>query len=192
LSLLPKEPLTIWCAELSVSEIGAALKLTPEDVIAKFRDARITSWFAEIWGERLFSYRKHTSSNHPGSDASIPLGAIGRFDISVRCLTRAGIKFQKSKNIGSGRSATLEDVYSAIEGVERVVVVDIREFPRLRFIPLDSKWLLRRARHGKLTPTGMTAANFEAWLDSDFSVPRKDFSLDLALTDSVEAVHPGV
>jgi hypothetical protein len=68
---------------VSVDEISNALKITPTDVIEKFRDGRITSWFAEIWGERLFSYKKHRSSNYPGSDASIDLGAIGPCSKSV-------------------------------------------------------------------------------------------------------------
>src|SRR4029077_19546442 len=106
------------------------------DVIAKFRDGRVTSWFAEIWGERVFKYTKHPNSNYPGSDASIDLGAMGPFEISVRSLTGAGIRFQKSANIGSGRSATQNDVNDSIAGVDRVVVVDIRGFPNLTFIPL--------------------------------------------------------
>ena len=69
------------------------------------------------------------NSNHPGSDARIDVGAIGRFEISVRTLTHSGIKFKKSKDIGSGRSATQSDVYNAISGVEVVVVVDIRAGP---------------------------------------------------------------
>lgn len=140
---------------LSVDDISRALKITPPDVINKFRDGRVTSWFAEIWGERLFSYKTHANSNYPGSDASIDLGAIGPFEISVRCLTKAGIKFQKSANIGSSRSASQNDVYDAVSGVERVVVVDIRQFPELTFLPLDSKWLLRRAHEGTLTATGL-------------------------------------
>jgi hypothetical protein len=130
-SAASKPLLTYWKAELSVDAISHALKITPSDVVAKFRDGRVTSWFAEIWGERLFRYTKHPNSNHPGSDASIDLGAMGPFEISVRSLTNAGIRFQKSANIGSGRSASQSDVDDAIAGVDRVVVVDIRDFPKL-------------------------------------------------------------
>ena len=141
----------------------------------------MTSWFAEIWGERLFSYKKHPNTNYPGSDASIDLGAIGPFEISVRSLTRAGIKFQKSRNIGSSRSATQSDVYDAIAEVERVVVVDIRVFPNLTFIPLDSKWLLRQAHAGVLTARGLTAARFYGLLTEEFDIEEKPFDLSLAL-----------
>ena len=135
---MPKDFLTIVEAELSLDELRTALRITQEDALAKFKDPRITSWFAEIWGERLFSYSKHLNSNHPGSDAKIDLGTIGRFDISDRCFNKGTIKFQKSKHIGSGRKATMEDLIEAIESVERVVIVDLRKFPLLRFFPIDS------------------------------------------------------
>ena len=76
---------------------------------------------------------------------------MGPFEVSVRSLTGAGIRFQKSANIGSRRSASQDDVEDAIAGIERVVVLDIRYFPSLTFIALDSKWLLRQAHKGVLT-----------------------------------------
>ena len=82
---MPKDKITIVEAELSLIDLSKALRISPIDAMAKFRDPRITSWFAEIWGERLFGYKKHLSSNHPGSDAAINLVTMGRFDIGVRC-----------------------------------------------------------------------------------------------------------
>jgi hypothetical protein len=154
-----------------------ALCVTADDVMAKFQDPRVTSWFAEIWGERLFAYKKHLSSNHPGSDAQIDLGAIGRFDISVRCFNKNTIKFQKSKFIGSGRSATTNDLIESVESVERVVVVDLRRFPLLRFIPLDSKSLLKLIRLGKLSPSGISPGRFDAWLAESFSITVQQIDL---------------
>jgi len=123
------------------------------------------------------SHRKHLSSNHPGSDARIDLGAIGRFDISVRCFNKNTIKFQKSKFIGSGRSATPDDLIGSVESVERVVVVDLRQFPLLRFIPLDSKALLKLIRLGKLTPSGISPARFDSWLAESFSTSVQQVDL---------------
>src|SRR5689334_15159550 len=160
-----KRALIFWETALSVEQISQALKITPADVVSKFQDGRVASWFAEIWGERLFSYTKHTNTNYPGSDARIELGAIGPFEISVRSLTKAGIKFQKSANIGSGRNASQIDVDDAIASVERVVVVDIRKFPNLTFIPLDTKWLLRQAHNGVLTASGLSPPRFHRMLE---------------------------
>jgi hypothetical protein len=180
-SVASKPHLTFWKAALSVDEISKALKVAPGDVISKFRDGRVTSWFAEIWGERVFKYTKHPNSNYPGSDGSIDLGAIGPFKVSVRSLTNSGIKFQKSANIGSGRSATQHDVYNAVAGVELVVVVDIRNFPDLTFIPIDSKWLMTKAHNGILTPRGLTAARLYNLLGAEFTVKEEPFDLAAAL-----------
>lgn len=164
-------------AELSLEEIRRALRISAADALEKFRDPRVTSWFAEIWGERLFGYKKHLNSNHPGSDARVDLGALGRFDISVRCFNKGAIKFQKSKHIGSGRHATAEDLYQAIESVERVVVVDLRAFPTLRFFPIDSKSLLRLIRLEKLTTRGITPNRFDSWIADAFETQQMQITL---------------
>lgn len=166
-------PLTILRTKLSVEALSEALHISPDDVVAKFQDARVTSWFAEIWGEKLFSYTKHKSSNQPGSDAAIALGDIGRFDIGVRCFFKSTIKFQKSKFIGSGRSATPEDLIASVEAVERYVIVDLRGFPLLDFYPLDSKALLRLIREGKLTTNGISPARFDKWIADSFKTTIK-------------------
>ena len=180
----PKRTLTFRKTALSVDQISQALKVTPDDVARKFQDGRITSWFAEIWGERLFSYKAHTNTNYPGSDASIDIGALGSFEISVRSLTKSGTKFQKSANIGSGRTATQQDVIEAIASVERVVVVDIRNFPSLTFIPLDSKWLLQHAFNRVITPSGLKPGPFYALASKEFEIQQKSFDLSLALDET--------
>ena len=174
---MAKEALIIFETELSAEEISKALRVTLEEAIRKFRDPRVTSWFAEIWGERLYNYKAHTNPNHPGSDARIALGDIGRFDISVRCFYESSIKLQKSKFIGSGRKCTTDDLIDSIESVERYIIVDLRKFPKLIFVPLDSKPLLRLVRQGKLTPSGITPARFDTWLIESFQVTRKAFTL---------------
>jgi hypothetical protein len=174
---MPKAPLTVLRTTLSLEEISTALRISPADAIAKFQDARVTSWFAEIWGERLFNYTKHVSANQPGSDAAIALGDIGRFDIGVRCFFRNTIKFQKSKFIGSGRTANKEDLIASLEEIERYVIVDLRKFPTLSFYPLDTKSLLRLVHLGKLTVTGITPTRFDAWVSDTFAVTVKDFIL---------------
>ncbi|MDO9439266.1 MAG: hypothetical protein Q7T73_00095 [Beijerinckiaceae bacterium] len=120
---------------------------------------------------------KHASANHAGSDAAIMLGDIGRFEISVRCFFRSTLKFQKSKYIGSGRSATMEDLISSVEDVERYVVVDLRSFPILHFYPLDSKSLLKLIREGKLTVSGISPVRFDAWIADAFDVTIKEIEL---------------
>lgn len=174
---MAKPNLTVLRTQLSLPAISDALRISPEDAVAKFQDARVTSWFAEIWGERLFNYTKHASANQAGSDAAIALGDIGRFDIGVRCFFKNTLKFQKSKFIGSGRSATTDDLIASLEDVERYVIVDLRCFPTLDFYPLDTKALLRLVRNGQLTVNGISPARFDAWVSETFEVTIKDFVL---------------
>ncbi|MCH4025610.1 MAG: hypothetical protein LKE94_09145 [Acetobacter fabarum] len=174
---MKKLPLTVVKTQLSLKEISIALKISEKDALDKFTDARITSWFAEIWGERLFSYRKHINSNHPGSDAALDLGALGQFEISVRCFNKGTIKFQKSKHIGSGRSASLEDLEEALESVERVVIVDLRKFPKLSFYPIDSKSLLKLLHKNKLTTSGISPTRFDTWIQETFDITVQEIDL---------------
>lgn len=173
---MAKRHLEVVRSKMPLGEIARALRISTEDAIEKFKDPRVASWFAEIWGETLFGFRRHPSSNNPGSDAKLVLGAIGRFEISVRCFNKGNIKFQKSKFIGSGRSATPNDLLKSVEAVERIVLVDLRQFPILNFYPINSKDILRLIRKGELTNTGLTPRRFDAWLETDF---------DLRLTDIV-------
>src|SRR4051812_12871253 len=123
---MAKQPLTVVRSRVSLDEIAKALRISSKDALEKFTDPRVVSWLAEIWGETLFGFRRHPSSNHPGSDASLILGAIGRFDVSVRCFNKGNVKFQKSKFIGSGRKGTANDLIESVEAVERIVIVDLR------------------------------------------------------------------
>lgn len=174
-----QQKLTVVQAELSLVQLANALRISEVDAVEKFQDPRVTSWFAEIWGETLFGYRRHPSSNHPGSDGQLALGAIGRFDISVRCFNKGSIKFQKSKFIGFGRSTSADDLIASVEEVERMVVVDLRQFPKLFFYPLDSKAILRLIRLGELTKSGLTPRRFDAWIARDFAVSYKEISLPI-------------
>jgi hypothetical protein len=172
-----KQQLVIVQARLSLTGLARSLRISETDAIEKFQDPRVTSWFAEIWGETLFGYRRHASSNHPGSDAQLTLGPIGRFDISVRCFNRGNIRFQKSKFIGFGRSASSDDLIASVEEVERMVVVDLREFPLLSFYSIDSKAILKLIRTGELTKSGLTPRRFDAWIARDFDVVSRMIDL---------------
>ena len=176
---MSRQPLVVVQSTLALDEIARGLRVAPEDAVAKFQDPRVASWFAEIWGETLFGYRRHASSNYPGSDARLSLGPIGRFEISVRCFNKGNIKFQKSKFIGSGRSATAEDLVQSVEEVECIVLVDLRRFPTLSFYPIDSKSVLRLIRTGQLTTAGMTPRRLDAWLAETFTLEYRQIELPL-------------
>jgi len=178
---MPKQTLYVVKATLSLDEIAAALRISSIDAAEKFTDPRVSSWFAEIWGETLFGFKRHPSSNYPGSDAKLTLGSIGRFEISVRCFNKGKIKFQKSKFIGSSRHGTMDDLIQSVEDVERIVVVDLRNFPVLEFYAIDSKADLKLIRTGELTLNGMTPRRFDAWISRDFIVEHLDIELPIPI-----------
>ena len=66
---------------------------------------------------------------------------------------------------------------ASIESVERYVLVDLRNFPSMRFVPLDSKALLRLIRQGKLTVSGISPKRFDAWLAEVFDVTTVSIEL---------------
>ena len=176
---MARQALTVVRSTLALDEIARALRISSKDALEKFTDPRVVSWFAEIWGETLFGFRRHPSSNHPGSDASLVLGAIGRFDISVRCFNKGNVKFQKSKFIGSGRKGTTSDLIESVEAVERIVIVDLRDFPTLDFYPIDSKIVLKRIREGQLTLTGLTPKRFAAWMSEIFEIDVVEIAIPI-------------
>jgi hypothetical protein len=164
-----KAKMTVLVMLFAVDEIARSLFLTPDEVLEQFSDARLTGRLAEVWGTRLFGYRRHANSNLPGSDGNILLGPIGRYNISVRAFRRS-LKFQQSKFIGSGRICLQEDLVQSLAHVEVVVAVDLRGFPEVRFYPIDSKCLLRLALEGSLTPAGMSAERFDRWVSDSFDI----------------------
>jgi hypothetical protein len=176
---MARQPLSVVKATLSLDEIARSLRISTVDAAEKFKDPRVASWFAEIWGETLFGYKRYANSNNPGSDAKLALGVIGRFEISVRCFNAGNIRFQKSKFIGSNRKGTIEDLIQSVEEVERVVLVDLRRFPTLSFYPIDSKAVLKLIRIGKLTLNGMTPRRFDAWSSEEFDLQPHEIDLPI-------------
>lgn len=169
--------LTILEVTLDDAKLADALFLTPAQVKSKFQDPRVTSWFAEIWGEKLFAYTAHASANHAGSDASVAMGDLGKFDVGVRCFMKSTLKFQKSVFIGKGRKCTPADLIASVEGIDRYVIVDLRSFPKLSFYPLDTKALLKLIREGRLTPAGISPKRFDAWIAESFNAIRKPIQM---------------
>jgi hypothetical protein len=187
---MAKETLHVVQSTLSIDEIARALRISSADALEKFRDPRVSSWFAEIWGETLFGFKRYPSSNNPGSDAKLSLGAIGRFEISVRSFNKGNIRFQKSKFIGSSRRGTMEDLIRSVEEVERIVLVDLRQFPVVVFYPVDSKAILRVIRQGGLSLSGMSPKRFDAWVSKEFEL--RTVTIDLPIPTPPPSEHPAI
>lgn len=158
--------------------LSEALKLPVEAVITAFQDGRGAWPFSELWGERLYEFVKHSNSNNPVSDGVVALAQLRDVSISVKALTRSGIKFQQSKFVGSGRSSTKEGLLSSLEACDRVVVVDITGFPEVLFIPIEATRLLSAAHRDVLTVNGWSKDRLYDWLGQTYRVSTIQLALE--------------
>jgi hypothetical protein len=163
---------------LNPKMISVAVWVSENDANDTFSDGRVASRFTEKWASRIYNLIMSKNTNNPGSDADIQTGNIllGNIPVGVRSLSKAGIKFQQSKFIGSGRTCTIDNLIESIKAVEIEIVVDIADAPKIKFIPIYSKILLKMISDGVLTPNGLTRNKFYTVLfgrqldDDDFDI----------------------
>lgn len=151
---------TVRTMTLNADQIATALKIELAAVIKEFQDGRVASRFSEHWAARLFDFHKHNGSNVPHTDGERAISNMGSLGISVRTLTKRGVKFQQSKFIGSGRMCTMDNLVCSVEATDMVCVVDITEFPSIQFVLLDTKILLKWIRDGQLAKSGLGKVKF--------------------------------
>lgn len=174
---MPKPSLIISRIEFDVTAIASALKISEDQAISALRDGRGAWPFSEIWGEKLYEFIKHSNSNMPFSDGAVALGQLRDANISVKALTRGGVKFQQSKYVGYGRGTDKSGLVASIEASDRVVLVDITDFPVVRFIPIDSTRLVSAAHTERLTVSGWSKAKLYEWLEEVYDLSEISLSL---------------
>lgn len=165
--------LVVSMLEFDAERIASSLLIEPAQVVEAFRDGRGAWPFSEFWAAQWFAFSKHANSNNPVSDGAVAHVALRDVRISVKALTRRGVKFQQSRDVGSGRASTRDRLIAAIEGCDRVLVVDIVEFPTVSFVPVDATRLVGAVHRGDLKVRGWTRAQFYAWVMATYSVSRQ-------------------
>jgi hypothetical protein len=161
-----------------LAKLSEALRLSSDVVQAAFRDGRGAWPFSEKWGERLFEFATHANTNMPVSDGVHQLQRLGDLSVSVKALTRAGVKFQQSKDVGSGRKSDRAKLIASLEGCDRVVVVDITSFPEVVFYPIDTRRLLSAAHSGRLGIGGWSPIQFKAWISETYHLGVVEIGID--------------
>jgi hypothetical protein len=141
-------------------KLSNALWISPEAVLEEFRDGRVSSRFAEHWVAALYKVTKSENTNQPGHDGVISHPLTGEWRVSVKSLTKSGVKFQHSRYVGSGRGCTVTDLRRSLEDADFVIAVDIRDFPVVRTVPVGQRALLDLVDAQCLTPTGLRPAEF--------------------------------
>ena len=147
--------------------IAAALHVPRAMAEAKFRDGRVAGQWGELWAASLFDFVVHGHANVPATDGAVQASALGDLGVSVKSLTRKGVKFQQSKYQGVGRRCSQADLIDSIGRSDRHLVVDIRSFPTVDFLVLPAAWLLGKAYAERLKPAGWRADQLYDELERD-------------------------
>lgn len=144
-------------------EIALALNIKVDDVVNAFKDGRVAWRFAEFWAGKLYGVIIGDGST-PIYDASRKDPVTGGYEIAIRTIGKTGIKFQRSRNKGSGRTCTTESLLADLKGVDYHIIVDMRAFPEVNFVPIRSKELILHVNRGNLTCSGWSGKRFDAWV----------------------------
>jgi hypothetical protein len=138
--------------QFDVVALAAVLHVPQELVPRLFADGRIAFGFAELWAVKQFRAPLRKGKNDPAS---------------VRMLTDEGVKFVDSKNLGVGRApATRAEMQSSIIDFDRRYVCDVRWFPKVTLYKLPLDHLVELIAQGKLTPAGLSPAQFVDLFDN--------------------------
>jgi len=167
---MQRPTLVISIIQFDAEEIAKALRISPKEAVEALRDGRGAWPFSELWGARLYEFIKHSNTNKPVSDGAVALEQLRDVKISIKALTRGGIKFQQSKFVGFGRSTDRDGLVGSLEGCDRVVVVDITGFPTVRFLPLDTTRLVSAVYKDRLTTNGWSRDVLYRWLGETYDV----------------------
>lgn len=171
-----KPPLKVYEFQAEAVAIAQALKIDPEAVVSAFRDGRVSSRFGEHWASRVYGYEREASTNAPFSDGY--MGNAFGLKVSVKSLSPSGVKFQQSKDQGSGRKCTPEGLKAALKRCDRHIVVDCSQFPALKMVAVPSAFLVDRVATARLGCTGWSPARFYRELAEEFALQFIKHELD--------------
>jgi hypothetical protein len=160
-----------------IAALSAALKISDDDVVAAFRDGRGAWPFTEIWGAKLYEFIKHANTNQAFSDGAVALKQLRDVKISVKALTGGKLKFQQSKYVGFGRKTDKDGLIKSIEECDRIVVVDLTEFPLVRFLPIDSARLVGAAHKDELTTNGWSHKQLHTWVKKTYELSEIELAI---------------
>jgi len=165
---MSKKVLEIKRVKFDVKGLADSLCISEKHVISTFRDGRTASRFTEFWSSNLHGYEVNTSPCAKDNDGFVKCVGDFKSPLSAKVLSKQGVKFQFSRNVGQGRTCTTDDVIKALESADWYCIIDIREFPISNFMVLNSKLILKWIRTGDLSTSGLTAKKFYLLLSQYF------------------------
>jgi hypothetical protein len=154
---------------ISISMNGKSMPAT--HLAESFSDGRHASVIAEraveyITSPVTFGGNKASliyDKSDPSRDALAIIkisAAVLEYPLSVRCLTKCGVKFQLSEFMGKGRTCDIDDLIYSIDSYPYFVIVDITAYGKWNLFILESAELLRCVHNGTLKPSGWRKKSF--------------------------------
>lgn len=129
-----KRKINVYIKELDIKSISKGFCLPVEKIREVYRDARMLTLFTEEWAAEIYKYRK-VGRDCKGYD----LLSVGGKKISVKQLTVRGANISDSVYQGAGRSGTFEEISKSFLSADELVIVDITNFPTIRFYKFETE-----------------------------------------------------
>ena len=138
--------------------IAHCFGLDVNDLIAAFRDGRVSSKTLEYISCRLYGANISKNSNQKGVDGNFQTSSklLHNDTASIECktLTKSGIDFKQSSFKGSGRFGDLASLLHSLSCAILYAVADIIDFPEVYITPAKSKELIDLVLQDKLPKSG--------------------------------------
>lgn len=164
---LVKRPVLAGRITFPIKRMAAAMSVTEDQMKRGMADGRGAFPFSEHWG--IFYIRHLERIGKPVEG--------GQKGINTFALTNNGVNFMMSKDVGSKRGGDLSSLIESINQTRVIMVVDIRSFPDVVFIPVRPEDLVDTVRAGGLGVHGWAANSFYKWMRSRYAFVTKKVPL---------------
>ena len=128
------------------NELARAFKITPEDVREYLTDGRRVSFIIERRLRNEHEGWTLAPSEGAGYDLLDPEGGMWE----VRSISRGGVYFNPSNQVGSGRSFNEEGFQAKLAALKGFILSDITGFPHVEVFVIPINRVLRWHRNGRL------------------------------------------
>ena len=147
--------------QLDLEKVAEGLGLSVEQTIKFFNDGRVVGRLGE------FIYANKTGGNRAKSEgSSYDVDGVNGERIEVRSITE-GISFASSKEVGFGRSVTVEGYAEKLDSLDSYIGIDFRNLSELSFIEITKDDLADMNEKGILRKNKSVGSNkFYEYLES--------------------------
>jgi hypothetical protein len=136
------------------AELASAMKILPEDVVAYFTDGRRVSFLLERHIARHYEGRLANSEKDPYDFVD----KKGR-KWEVRSITKRGVYFNPSVQVGAGRFFEEVKFRAKIAGIYGFILCDITAFPEIPIFGIKSSQVISWYEAGQIGKSAKAPLN---------------------------------